>query len=82
MTDFVDRWIETLKRGAEVRQRLAREDEWKRSDERIAKAFEAYSTEELKKMWDEYASKDEAETDIDDLHRALVLRGEKDYCIY
>lgn len=82
MSDIVDRWIETLKIGADVRERVAREARWKLEDERIAKEFARYSTDQLKAMWDAYPDNDDVAYDIDDLHRSLVLRGEKDYVIY
>jgi hypothetical protein len=82
MTDIVDRWIETLKLGAEMRERLAREAKWKREDDRITSEFASRSTDELKKMWDDYPILDEVDFDIDDVHRALILRGEKEYVIY
>lgn len=84
MDDIADRFAKMIARGMEIRARLAREEAWRREDERVTKLYEHRTTQQLKEMWDNYAYRDNWEeywdADIDDVHRALNLRGEGAYC--
>lgn len=82
--DIASEWSKMIAKGRVVRMKLAREQKWRDDDQRIARAYERRSTEELKMMWDDYGSRRDWETfweaDIDDVYRALQLRGEGSYC--
>jgi hypothetical protein len=70
-----------LKVGQAIREKAAREAAWLKNDARITDLFASHSTEALKKLWDDYPTVSDLdfEFDIDDIHRALVMRGEADY---